>query len=295
MVQEVEFKTILGKSKVTPYWYYSDYNVNFYRGCSHGCIYCDSRSDCYGIEEFDVVKVKKNAIAILETEMMKKNKRGIISTGAMSDPYNPADKELQVSKKFLELANKYKYGVLIMTKSNLVLRDINELVEINTHSPVIVIFTITTYDEEMCKKIEPYVSTTKERFDAIKILVAAGIKVGITLMPILPFINDTNENIENIVCEAANSGVKFIYPWFGVTLRANQKEYFFNELANKFPKELIKYQKYYHKYKCESFNKSLYAVLAKECNKHGIEYKMNKIVEVYKNDFIYDQLSIDDF
>ena len=200
--------------------------MNIYKGCCHGCIYCDSRSDCYGIEDFDRVRIKENSINLIEKDLKSKRKKGIVATGAMSDPYNPFEEKFLLTRKALELIDKYNYGAAIATKSDLIIRDIDVLKRIKEHSPVLCKITITTADDELSKKIEPNVCLSSERFKAIKKLSDEGIYTGILLMPILPFINDTEENIISIVRKAKENGAKFVYPAFGVTLRSNQRIHF---------------------------------------------------------------------
>ncbi|MCL2673993.1 MAG: radical SAM protein, partial [Defluviitaleaceae bacterium] len=198
----VPAKTIVTRVKKPSSWFGAEYNMNIYRGCSHGCIYCDSRSECYRNFDFDTVKVKEDALRIIRDELRKKAKSGVIGTGAMSDPYNPLEQELQLTRHSLELINAFGFGVAIDTKSPLVTRDIDILQDIKQHSPVIVKLTVTTDDGGLCKKLEPNVATSSERFAAIKTLSDNGIYAGVLMMPILPFINDTDENISAIVTNA---------------------------------------------------------------------------------------------
>lgn len=174
-------------------WFNANYNMNLYKGCVHGCIYCDSRSNCYNIENFDEVKVKENALEILEKELRVKKKKGIIMTGAMSDPYNSFEKEEKLTREALKLIDKFMYGVSIITKSDLVTRDIDVLSKIASHSSTTVNITITTADDELTKKIEPNAPSSKRRFEAIRKLSGRGINVGVLLTPTLPFINDTKK------------------------------------------------------------------------------------------------------
>ncbi len=295
-MEYIEAKTILSKTRNPYNWFGVDYNVNLYRGCNHGCIYCDSRSSCYGDTNFDKVKVKKDCLEILEKELAKKPDKKIVGTGGMSDPYNPFEKDFKLTKGLLQLAHKFRFGVVITTKSDLVLEDIYELLRISTHSPVVVIFTITCFDDQLCKKIEPNVALTSQRLKAIETLSKFNITTGVILMPVLPFINDTEENIKNIVNAAANAGAKFIYPSFGVTLRGNQRDYFYDKLDMLFPNIKDKYKKYYgYKYGCKSFNKRLFPTFVNECIKHQLPYKMKDIVELYKPTIKYDQLSLDGY
>ena len=236
-------KSIVSGYRENNNWFGTNYNMNIYKGCCHGCIYCDSRSECYGIDNFDIVRAKVNSSEIIRRELKSKRKNGVIGTGAMSDPYNPFEKKFALTRNALEIIDNFGFGVAIATKSDLILRDIDILKRIKEHSPVLCKITITTADDELCKIIEPNVVVTSKRFEAIKKLSDEGIYTGILLMPILPFINDTEENIINIVKLAKHNGAKFIYPAFGVTLRTNQRDYFFKILDKNFPGIKEKYIK----------------------------------------------------
>ena len=266
------------------FWFGNNYNMNIYKGCCHGCIYCDSRSECYKVDNFDEVRAKENALIIIERELMSKRKKGVVGTGAMSDPYNPFEKKYCLTKGALEIINRAGFGVSISTKSSLITRDTDILKEISSHSPVLINITITTANDELCKKIEPNVSVSSERFEAIKKLTDNGIFTGVLLMPILPFINDTIENIGNIIDSARASGAKFIYPAFGVTLRQNQREWYYKKLDEQFPSLKEKYIKYFgDSYECSSFNSTkLWEFFKNKCDKAGILYKMSDIIRSYK-------------
>ncbi|MDY4949059.1 MAG: radical SAM protein [Clostridium cadaveris] len=283
-------KTIVSQYIEKNPWFGINYNMNIYKGCCHGCIYCDSRSECYQIENFDKVRAKKNAVNIIHKELRGKKKKGIVGTGAMSDPYNPFEKELMLTRNALHEININNFGVAIATKSSLITRDIDILKEIKSHSPVLVKITITTFDDELCRKIEPNVAVSSERFEAIKELSSNGIYTGILLMPVLPFINDSVENIRNIVREASRCRAKFIYAYgMGVTLRQNQRDYYYEKLCKNFTGENLvkKYIETYHnKYECASLNsKILWKVFVEECELNGILYKMKDIINGYKSPY----------
>jgi DNA repair photolyase len=288
-------KTIITK-KPDASWFGTDYNMNIYKGCSHGCIYCDSRSDCYQITDFDTVRAKENALAIIEAELRHKNRSGVIGTGAMSDPYNPFEKKYQLTRQALQLIDEYHFGIGIATKSNLIVRDIDVLSHIREHSPVICKITITTYDDELCKKLEPGVCPSSERFEAVRRLSDAGIYTGLLLMPLLPYLTATEENVRNIVHTAHECGAKFIYPWFGLSLRTGQREYFYQKLSELFPDRNLKqeYQnRYGMSYSCQSPNaKELNEIFVIECNRLGIKYRMEDIIKGYKTGYDYQQLSM---
>jgi DNA repair photolyase len=283
----IKTKTILTKVKYGNDWYGVDYNMNLYRGCSHGCIYCDSRSNCYHIDNFDVPKGKEDALLILENELSKKKSKGVIGIGSMSDTYNPFEKEYEQTRGALKLISKYNFGVSIDTKSNLILRDIELLKEINEKNNVIVKFTITTPHDDISKIIEPRVCVSSKRFEAIKVLSDNGIFVGVMLNPVLPFITDKEEDIRLLVKLAHDNGANFIYSSiFGVTLRENQRDYYYEMLDKYFKGLKERYIKYYgDRYDCLVPNyKNLYKVFTDECDKYGILYKMNDIIKAYKKD-----------
>lgn len=296
-MEYIKAKQILSQYADNNPWFGINYNMNIYKGCCHGCIYCDSRSQCYGIEDFDKVRAKEDAIELLIKELRSKRRMGVIGTGAMSDPYNPFEKNLILTRKALEEINRCNYGISIATKSNLIVRDIDILEKIKEHSPVLIKITITTMDDELCKKIEPNVATTSERFEAIKELSKRGVFTGILLMPILPFINDNEENIISIVSKASECGAKFIYAYgMGVTLRQNQRIYFYQQLMNKFPTENLieKYNKTYgDNYECPSKeHRRLWSIFKSECQRAGLLYKMTDIIESYKGKYKQEQISL---
>ena len=292
-MQTIPAKTIISGYRENSNWFGTSYNMNIYKGCCHGCIYCDSRSECYHVENFDTVRSKENALQIIRDELRRKVKKGVIGTGAMSDPYNPFEKEMLLTRHALELINAYEFGAALITKSSMVVRDIDILKEIKEHSPVLVKITVTAADDELCKKIEPHVSLSSERFSAIKELTDNGIFAGVLMMPILPFIEDNEENILGIIHKAHESGARFIYPAFGVTLRQNQRDYFYDRLDEKFPNLKEKYiHQFGNYYECHSPNaKKLWGVFTRECDKLGIVYKMQDIIRGYKLGYQSEQLS----
>ncbi len=279
-------KTILSKVNYGNDWYGVDYNINLYRGCSHGCIYCDSRSNCYHIDNFDVPKGKENALLILEKELSKRNDHGVVGIGSMSDTYNPLEIKHEQTRGTLKLLSKYNYGVSIDTKSDLILRDLDLLKEINSKNNVIIKFTITTPNDELSKIIEPHVCVSSKRFEAIKKLSDNGIFVGIMMNPVLPFITDSEEDIIKLVKFAHDSGAKFIHTFMGMTLRENQRDYYFEELDKYFKGLKEKYIKYYgQSYNCAVPNyKSLYKAFTNECDKYKILYNMKDIIKTYKKE-----------
>lgn len=289
-------KTIVMHNKYPDYWFGTNYTMNIYRGCCHGCIYCDSRSDCYQIPDFDTVAAKENALWIIDKELKNKRSTGIIGTGAMSDPYNPFEEQYQLTKGALEIVNRYGFGICIITKSDLVTRDINLLKEISLHSPVCVGITITTARDDVSKGIEPGVPLSSRRFDAIAKLRENGIYAGILMTPILPYITDDEEGILAVVKNAARSGAKFIYPSLGVTLRAGQREYFYRALERLYPGIKEKYAMTYgDTYQCMSPNrKRLWELFCKACESYGIDYRMPAIIAGAKSCIVQRQVTLFD-
>lgn len=217
------------------YWFGTHYNVNLYRGCNFGCIYCDSRSDCYHIDNFSQVILKPDIQNQIVKEMKQKRKKGVISLGAMSDSYNSFESKQKATRFFLECADRYGFGVQITTKSDLICRDIDLLRSISRHSPVCIAFTITAADDALAKQIEPYAPSSKRRFAALEMFRQQGIFSGITMMPLIPELNDTADNISAILQQAKKTGALFIHPFLGVTTRDGQREYFLAHLKELYP------------------------------------------------------------
>ncbi|GAA0071911.1 radical SAM protein [Clostridium sardiniense] len=296
-MEYISAKKIVSNSIENNSWFALNYTMNIYRGCCHGCIYCDSRSSCYQIVDFDRVRAKENSTEIIGRDLRSKRKKGIIGMGAMSDPYNPFEKKYCLTREALKQVDKSNFGISIATKSDLITRDIDILKKIQEHSPVLIKITITTYDDKLAKSIERNVSSTTERFDAIKKLTDNGIYTGILLMPILPFINDNKENIINIVRKAHECGAKFIFAFgMGVTLRQNQREYYYKKLKDIFKDEDLskKYiDTYGDRYEYTSINsKELWKVFKIECEKYGILYNMEDIIKDYKSKYEEVQISL---
>lgn len=283
-MKEILAKTILTKNKYPQYWFGNNYNMNLYRGCHHGCIYCDSRSECYQNDSFDTVMVKKDVLTLLQKELSRKRKKGVVGIGAMSDTYNSFEKELEITRGALKLIRDYHFGVSLETKSDLVVRDIDLFLDIQKYNDVIIKLSITTVDDQLSKVIEPYAPVSSQRFQAIKQLSDAGVFTGILMHPVLPFITDNEENIKEMVRLAYQNGAKFIHAYFGVTLRDRQRDYYYQNLENDFPNLKDKYIKHYgQRYQCLSKNrKHLEYVFKKECQKYGILYKMEDIIHAYQ-------------
>lgn len=274
MAEAVLAKHILSRVKDDQYFGLS-YNMNLYRGCQHACIYCDSRSSCYQLGNLSNIRYKKNAIELLTNELKGKKLRGTIGFGAMNDPYMPIEKEYQLTRKALTTIDRFRFPVHILTKNDMVLRDTDILTSIGeVYSAVS--FTITTANNDLCKLIEPGATDTSTRFRAISKLRNQGIYTGFFVMPILPFINDTTENIEQLVKMAVDSGAQYMVPYFGLTLREGSREYYYNKLDAHFPglkKEYIK--KFGTSYECLSPDvKKLYDRFYNLANKYEIPTKI---------------------
>ena len=248
--------------------------MNIYRGCTHGCIYCDSRSRCYHIDHaFEDVEVKRNAPELLEAVLKAKRKKCMIGTGAMSDPYIPLEQQIGYTRRCLEIIERYGFGLAIQTKSDGILRDIDLLERIHRKAKCVVQMTLTTYDEALCRILEPNVCTTKARFEALKALRDRGIPTVVWLCPLLPFINDTEENLRGILGYCFEAGVYGILNFgIGVTLREGDREYFYAQLDRHFPGLRSKYhQKYGYRYEVTSDNHAtLMQLFHAQCRRHGV-------------------------
>ncbi len=262
--------------------------MNLYRGCTHGCIYCDSRSKCYHIDHvFEDIEVKENALELLESALRGKRQRCMIGTGSMTDPYIPLEMELGYVRKTLELIYKYGFGFTVQTKSDRILRDLDLLQQINQRTKCVVQMTLTTADEELCRKLEPNVSTTKERFEVLKKLRDAGIPTVVWLDPILPFINDTEENISGILDMCIEAKVYGIICFgMGLTLREGNREYFYKQLDRLFPGMKEKYiYTYGNQYEVNSPNNAgLMQLFHQKCDENGIVHD-NKQIFTYLHTF----------
>lgn len=255
--------------------------MNLYRGCSHGCIYCDTRSKCYRMEhKFEDIEVKENAIELLEAALKRKRKKCMIGTGAMTDPYIPLEMKIEHVRKALEMIYEYGFGVTIHTKSDRILRDMDLLEKINSKTKCVVQMTLTTYDEDLCRKIEPNVCTTFERFKVLKALNDAGIPTVVWLAPILPFINDTRENISGILDYCIQAQVYGVICFsMGLTLRDGNREYFYRQLDRMFPGLKERYIRTFgNQYVADSPNNAeLMKLFHRKCDENGIVHDKQRI------------------
>ena len=277
----------------------SQNGMNLYRGCTHGCIYCDSRSECYQIKhDFEDIEVKQNAPELLEKALRSKRKKCMIGTGAMCDPYMHCEEQLQLTRKCLTLIDEYGFGAAIQTKSDRILRDLDLLTSINRKAKCVVQMTLTTYDEELCRIVEPNVCTTRRRYEVLQIMRENGIPTVVWLSPILPFINDTRENIEGILEYCKDAGVYGIICFgMGLTLRQGDREYYYAALDKHFPGLHEKYHRRYgYDYEIPSdHSEELMMYFRNFCDKYHIVSDMNKIFD-YLHEFPenkgYEQLSL---
>ena len=273
--------------------------MNLFRGCTHGCIYCDSRSLCYGMDHiFEDVEVKRNAPELLEAALRAKRKPCMIGTGAMSDPYLPFPETLALTRQCLSIIERHGFGLAIQTKSARVLRDLDLLRSINEKSKCVVQMTLTTFDEALCRIIEPNVSTTHERFEALLALQKAGIPTVVWLSPILPFLNDTEENLRGILSYCIDAGVRGILCFgMGLTLRDGNREYFYRKLDAHFPGLRQKYERTYGlSYEVGSPNNArLMRIFGSICTEHGILHEPGMVfayIREYENKRSGEQLSL---
>lgn len=255
-------------------FFYADWNMNMYRGCSHGCIYCDSRSACYQIPHFDSIRPKENALDLLDSELRGKRSTGVITMGSMSDPYNPLERKLCMTRQALEIIRRHRFGAAFTTKSALCARDADLLADISRNAPVCARLTVTCANDELCRKIEPHVSVTSERFAAMQTLADHGVFTGVWLNPLLPYLTDNEDNIRRIVQMTADNGGRFVVCFFGMTLRTGNREYYFNALDRDFPGVREKYLKRYgNAYELTVPDaERLYAAFQDECAKCGLHW-----------------------
>ena len=280
-MEYIPARHLLHRSRSTE-WFGTDHTMNIYRGCCHGCLYCDSRSDCYQIGDFDTVRAKADALRILRDDLARKVRPAFIGMGSMSDPYNPFEKELRLTRRTLELIDAYGCGVAIATKSDMIVRDIDILTSIQRHSPVICKLTVTTADDGLAARLEPNAPSPGARLAALKELSGAGVFAGVLLMPVLPFLEDGDEGVLAVVEAAARAGARFIYPAFGVTMRQGQREYFLDGLERAFPGQGLReryLRQYGDRYQCPSPRaRALWKVFTQSCRERGVLYEMRSII-----------------
>ena len=271
--------------------HYADYKtilspkngMNIYRGCTHGCIYCDSRSTCYQMKhDFEDIEVKRDAVRILASQLIRKREPCMIGTGAMCDPYIPLEEEPRITRQCLELIERYGFGLAIQTKSARILQDLDILRAINEKAKCVVQITLTTFDEKLCRILEPNVSTTAERVAVLETMRDAGIPTVVWLCPILPFINDTEENLCGLLDDCVRVQTRGILCFgFGVTMREGNREYFYKKLDEHFPGMKQQYiQTFGDSYECRSPNHArLMDIFLDECGKRNMLCRPNDVFE----------------
>ena len=276
MIREIQAKTLLSHVKQPDTWFGLKYNMNLYRGCMHRCIYCDSRSECYQIEDFDgEVLVKVNAPDLLRDELSRKRVKGVIGLGSMNDPFMPLPPPYDLTPRVLEIIAEFGFPVHIITKSDRVLRVIDTLEVINRVYASIS-FTITTANDDLAAKVEPFAPRPSARFAAMRALADRGIQTGITLMPVLPFIEDNEANIRQIVMQAHANGAAYIISSFGMTLRDRQRAYYYDQLDKHFPGLRARYERACgERYACSARNADrLRRLFHQLCEQFGIAPQM---------------------
>ncbi len=276
-----------------------EYVMNIYWGCSHGCIYCYARSDYYDKignlgGNFDCVRAKRDALRIIRDDLRRKVKTGVVFTGGMSDPYNPMEGELKLTRNALELINAFEFGASIITKSDMVVRDTDILLDIKKHSPASVNFSITCSDDEQGLRLEPFVATSTKRFEAIKHLAQNGIHTGVLIDPLVPYITDTKENVVELVKKAKYYGASYIYLSTQVTMSQGQREYFYMEAEKHYPGIADTYsERYKEYYYCRSPHaKRLIQIFAEECQKQNIIFDMRVANQLVRSPYKISVLDI---
>lgn len=281
MIIETEAKSILGRQKRPDEWFGVKYTMNIYRGCEHGCIYCDSRSERYGLDRFHDVQVKVNALELLKRELRSKRDRGTVGTGAMSDPYTHAEADLKLTRACLELLEAAGFPVHIITKSEMIVRDDDVLQAIAGRTRASVAFSFSTADDSLSAKLEPGASRPAARLKAMKALAQRGIYTGALVMPVLPYITDSAAQIRELLLRIADSGGRFAIPWFGMSLRDRQREYYYGKLDRLFPGMRRRYEsRYGDRYDCAvPESGKLEAAFREICSRHGLISSMHDLVQ----------------
>ena len=248
--------------------------MNLYRGCAHGCVYCDSRSTCYRFTHpFEDIEVKQNAPELLEDILRKRRRRFVISTGSMSDPYQPCERELGLTRRCLELIERYGFGASVITKSDLVLRDLELFARIHSRAKRVLQMALTVADDDLSRILEPNVCTTTRRYEVLKEFQRAGVPTVVWLTPILPFLTDTEANLRTILDYCFDAGVTGIVCFgAGVTLRDGSREHFYRALDRHFPGLSDTYRKRYGSaYEASSPNRdALLRIFHDACQARGV-------------------------
>ncbi len=291
-MQTIPAKTIVTPVKNSAGWFGARYNMNLYRGCCHGCIYCDSRSACYCDDDFDTVRAKQDALRIVRDALRRKVRTGVVSTGAMSDPYNSFERSTALTRHALELLAAYGFGAAIATKSDLICRDIDVLREVSAGAPVLCKLTITTTDDALARALEPHAPPPSARLDALARLHDAGLHTCVLLMPVLPWLTDDADSVRTLVHRVRETGTVCIYPALGLTMRDRQRAYFYQALDRAFPGLKQRYiARYGTRYECSvPHARALWSTFTAACDETGVFYQMRDITRRYQRG--YEQLSL---
>ena len=262
---------------------------NIYRGCSHGCIYCFARGQHYNSSDFTEIHIEKDGLSVIRDEFERIAKPIVVATGGLSDPYNPVEQDSQLTRSVLELVNEFSFGICILTKSDMVVRDIDILQKIKTHSPVNVCLTITCAEDELCRIVEPYAPTSSQRFAAIREIARQGIPTGVLIDPMLPYITDTESNIRTIVKKAKDAGAGYVYTSMGAIIEGEGREYFFKKTEQHFPGITDRYDRQFGSSNyCQSPNKEeLCAAFAEECERHELVYGIHTTDMITKDGRVF--------
>lgn len=271
MIQSITAKTLLSSVRQPDPWFGLRFSMNLYRGCQHQCVYCDSRSECYQIEDFRDILVKSNAIELLRNELSRKRTKGTIGTGSMNDPYMPLESELDLTGRALDVIAEYQFPVHVLTKSDLVTRDIDRLLQIGRVYAA-ASFTLTTIDDDLARKVEPGAPPTSCRLRAMHSLAARGVLTGTMMMPILPFLEDDEANIIGIVERTKDHGGTYVVAAFGMTLRDRQRAYYYDQLDRSFPGLTTAYRRTFGgRYECPARNAArLEQTFQEACERVGL-------------------------
>lgn len=275
MTRPIAARVLLSSNPRPDPWFGIRYTMNLYRGCQHQCVYCDSRSECYGIDDFADVQVKTNALELLERELRRKRTRGTVGTGSMNDPYMPLEGEIGLTGRALEILARHEFPVHVITKSTLVLRDLEVLRRISRVYAAVSL-TVTTPDDELSRRLEPGAPVSSARLRTVAELSAQGILTGVLIMPVLPWIEDREEDVLRLVDQAHAAGARYVMASFGVTLRDRQRAHYYRCLDKLFPGLRQEYQRRYgDQYGCPSPAADRLEMLFRErCAAHGISIRM---------------------
>lgn len=279
-------RQVFHPAKAPSRWFGIDFHANLYWGCPHGCLYCDLLADCRPGEDFSRVTHRPDVLEVLARELAGKPKDAVIAFGSAADPYNGTEAENRLMRKALEMVDAAGLGAAVTTKSDLVLRDVDVLKRIASHSPLVVLFPISTFNDAVCRKLEPAAPKPSERFRTLGKLSAEGLLCGVKMIPIIPFLNDTEDNVRDIIRSAKAAGARFVYPSFGIQFREGQSERFMTMIEREFPGlRNVFMDTYGMKSACISPQApKLKKVFVFECKKQKMLYGMKDIVRLIRPD-----------